>query len=598
MPSVRAVLWHAGPYFWAVVVLLVFAAFVHQFLGTYYWDLGSITAPAIRYAYFLLFWTVLGSLAALGLAVGFTRTARISNVREVVRAGFEAPDWAWMWTSAGLAFLLAVGLRRWVLHDSPLTDDESAYHFMAEVLASGRLTGPSPPMKLFFDRAFMVNDGRLYSQYFLGWPALLAPGVLVGVPGYMNAAYSAATIFPLFAVLRRIAGSTWAKLGLLLYLTSPMIMVAAATEMSHTSCLLALVTLVWAVLRASEDGASGWVHALVAVAFGLAFFIRPISALGVGLPALVAWGTSAARLPAGRRLPTLLWFLVPALVLAALFLGANAAQNGSAFKTAYQRYLEYSAENGYRFSHPGNSVLQSPAVISFANAAVAAVRLHFAAFGWPLLLFVPLAGGRGAVLFQASLALFFATNVVARDAGVDTFGPVHYFEALLPLIALTVLGARRTSQMSSRVGPEWDRLPAAACAALIAVGLIAYTPLRLLSVERIGRNIAAPFEKVRELGITNAVIFAPRPFVDQRPIVPTRHFVFWRPNNAPDLRNRILWVNHVTISKDKELMRNFPDRKGYVMTYGHFRGVRFLELSGLAADALPPGRIGGTGAVD
>ena len=46
---------------------------------------------------------------------------------------------------------------------------------MAETLALGKLKIQSPPGPGFFDRTFMINDGFLYAQYFLGWPALMMP---------------------------------------------------------------------------------------------------------------------------------------------------------------------------------------------------------------------------------------------------------------------------------------------------------------------------------------------------------------------------------------------------------------------------------------
>ena len=105
------------------------------------------------------------------------------------------------------------------------------------MLATGRLWADSHPLKEFFDRVFMINDGKFYGQYFIGWPALMVPGVWVGAVGYMNAVYSALTVPPLFGIARRMGGSSAARVALLLFLASPMLMVGAATEMSHPSCL-------------------------------------------------------------------------------------------------------------------------------------------------------------------------------------------------------------------------------------------------------------------------------------------------------------------------------------------------------------------------
>ena len=48
-------------------------------------------------------------------------------------------------------------------------------------------------------------------------------------------------------------------------------------------------------------------------------------------------------------------------------------------------------------------------------------------------------------------------------------------------------------------------------------------------------------------------------------IAPTRHFVFARPNNDPDLENPVLWLNHLGLEADREVMEYFPERRGYLM---------------------------------
>ena len=109
--------------------------------------------------------------------------------------------------------------------------------FAARLLAAGKLSVPSPPLKLFFDHGFFINDGRLRPFGFLGWPALMAPGVWLGIPGLMNAVYFAASVPPLFLSARTLLGSAWARLALLLWVSSPFLIALAATEAFFGSAL-------------------------------------------------------------------------------------------------------------------------------------------------------------------------------------------------------------------------------------------------------------------------------------------------------------------------------------------------------------------------
>ncbi len=158
-----------------------------------------------------------------------------------------------------MAFALGCLVYQLVLLRMPITDDEGAYRLAAQILAKGRLFLPSDPDKDFFDHVLVVNDGRTFTQYFLGWPALMLPALLVGLEGFANAFYFALAMPAIFLVLRQLAGSFWARLGSLLALSSPMLFFSAGTLLSHVSCMTALAWALYFSLRASaRDAAWGW----------------------------------------------------------------------------------------------------------------------------------------------------------------------------------------------------------------------------------------------------------------------------------------------------------------------------------------------------
>jgi hypothetical protein len=350
----------------------------------------------------------------------------------------------------------------------------------------------------------------------------------------------------------------------------------------------------------------------VAIAFGIAFWIRPVSALGIGIPLLIWWMAHIMRLPGKNKLRRMAAFVIPAIALAALFFAANMVQNGSLTKVSYQRYNEYIQENGYRFSfyrdqNPAQGDAVDPLMAgpeeAVANVGIALFRLNSDLFGWPCFLFACFAGMRkGARLQWLCLLCFFAVSLPVTDTGIDSFGPTHYFEAALPILMLCVLGTRASYEALQSWQPKisipslrLERFPVVLFFCFALLSLIFYAPVRLGALSRITENINMPMEAVQNAGLANAVIFSPQPFVANCRSTPTSFFVFWRPNNDPDLANDILWVNHLNIEDDGRLMRHFPGRKGYVMLWVAPCEVKLLPLDTLTPGSIPDGNIGGTG---
>ena len=610
------------PLLLGITLLLMLDAVSAELLFPHLLDFGrSLNEPTLGHGRFLAFWMLYGSFAVALLALGLTRFLHRGQLAERLMAAWQAgPDWKWILYGSLFAFLVPAALRTFLLGNMPLTDDEAAYRLMAEVLAGGRVAADSPPLKLFFDNRFLINDGKLYAHYFVGWPALLAPGVWLGIAGFMNPLYSGLTVAPLFFTLRRLLGSAWARAGVLLYLTSPMLMLAAATQTAHTSCVAGLAAFTWFCLKSRDPEATTKVQSAASFAaslcFSVAFFVRPTSALGVGLPILVWWLVGWWK--NGRRRAPFVAFAFPALALAALFFEVNRQQTGSAFEVAYQRAYTYAEENGFRFSLWTEDMRDGAfSELEFAGprrsmaiAGAALFRLSESLFGWPCsLLFVVFAGLRRTrcgwfTVLWLSVVTYFAVHFATHNVGIDTFAPMHYFEVSWPLLLLTVAGLERLTVHGMRFDRLTDHplqtnlrfqvLPAALLAALIMASLATYVPLRFGVIWRVADNVAIPYRTLEEEGIERAVIFAPDPFIYYCKHPPTRGWVFVRPNNDPALENDILWVNHLSVEKDRLLMeRLFPNRPGYVMLWDTRCKTLFLPLDRASPGIVPDAEVTG-----
>lgn len=595
----------------AGICLVFFYAIGEAFVGGYKTAAGSDRLPVVEHMYLLGLWTVFGSTAACLLAVALCRLPQttIQRFRQVVEGG---SDRRWLFFVSATAFLIPVLLRIFVLQGCPLTDDETCYEFLARLLASGRLTAASPPAKLFYDHVFMINDGRFYPQYFVGWPLVMAPFVWLGIAGFANAFCCAATVPGLYSILKTVAGRTWARRGLMLYLVSPLLMIGAATQLSHTSCILVLVWMIVVFMRIREGKARAVTSGLFFALFCLAFLIRPTAALGIGLPFLVAWLLVLRR---GTWRYGLVAFSSGALVSvlgATIFLGINYIQTGSAFVPAYQRYVTYSIENGCRFSYLSSVEAARQCQVvnmdfgnllkSVAMQGVAVFRMNYALFGWPCSLIFVLFGlaVRRASLFSWSLLTFAGVHFFLSDVGVDPFGPVHFTETAIPLIVLTVAGLARLARFRLLAADHEPPVLAAPwpwllALALCIVSLVGYIPIHLETLYSTTSHISRPFRAVKALDAGPAVIFTVRPFAPcMKPETP-RHFVFFPPVNGPDFDDQKLWVNHISVADDRRFMQLHPGRTGFVLFWLRSGDLALIPLADLSAGDVPNGQVGGSG---
>ena len=80
---------------------------------------------------------------------------------------------------------------------APITD-EFSYLFQADLLSSGKLYAQSPPYPDSFSTLNIINDGRWYSKYTIGWPLLLAIGWLFGIEYLINPICAAFSVLLLY----------------------------------------------------------------------------------------------------------------------------------------------------------------------------------------------------------------------------------------------------------------------------------------------------------------------------------------------------------------------------------------------------------------
>ena len=189
--------------------------------------------------------------------------------------------------------LLAAAASYGVLERVPHIDDSVSYLFQAKYFAAGHLYLPPPPdAESFRMDLTVIRDGKWFGYAFPGWPALLAIGVLAGVPWLVNPVLAGILILLGHAWVRRRCDRGTANVAVLLLAASSWLIFTSAEFMAHPlTAVLALLALL-AFDRATERGPRWvWWAAVAGAATGALMLTRSFDGIllvaALGLTALI-----------------------------------------------------------------------------------------------------------------------------------------------------------------------------------------------------------------------------------------------------------------------------------------------------------------------
>lgn len=429
---------------------------------------------------------------------------------------FAGGLWCWLRSGARLSFWPRIGTFRpaaiafalllaitagisWFCFDGiPHVQDSMAQQFQAEIFASGRISAPLPQHPEFFPSEFMVqHGGRWFNQYPPVHAALLAVGVLLGLPWLVNPLLGAASALLIYLAARQAYGRSLGGAALALACVCPFLWFMSGERMNHATSLFwtaVALALLAPALRREPRRLSVNRLGFAGLALGLGVATRPLCGVAVAVPMLAGliWPTVAiaggqwlsawvGRLRDCRRELLLcgLGMLVGVLPLLAF----NAATTGSPLVSGYQ--LLWGASGwGFGSSQWGPPhTLRRGLEAAFANWDAAGKYL----FEWPIPCLVPLAGlaflrrltrmdrvllGMLALLTLAYIPYFF------QDL---CFGPRFLYAGLPAFLTLTARGLRGLGLLwarRERIHPRAGVSAVARAAALCSlIGLVANGPM-------------------------------------------------------------------------------------------------------------------------
>jgi hypothetical protein len=502
--------------FWARVAALVLLIF--GFFPVANWIHGGRDWP--RYGSDLDGWLA-GSTIALGVGVLFFMLSRRSE-RLWRNDALDPAVQLWVnrprLTTALLVFaslVLYALSARWVFDGRALLVDEVAQLFQARVFASGRIAGVLDPAPELFSALHLVErDGRVFSQFPPGGPAVLAIGVLLGAVWIAVTLCGAIAVWCFAAFTRGVEAERpgVSLLASLLFAFAPYMVFMSGSQMNHVPTLLGVCAALLALERAATPGASARRRSLLAAACGLslgfAATVRPVDAAAFALPiaALLLWRAVHDR----REIAPLLASGIGIAVPIGLMLWFNARTTGAPLLFGYEALWGKGHELGFHAAPWG--VAHTPAR-GLELVSLYFLRLQTYLFETPIpsltaaivaLLLVPALRRLDGVLLAGSAMLVLLYFAYWHDGFY--LGP-RFYVCLLPALAL----------WSARAYPEWRArwgrgasyrilTSASVVSLVIALGLMA--PLRAreyrsgLKTMRWDVDAAA-----RHAGVRNAVVF-------------------------------------------------------------------------------------------
>lgn len=396
-----------------------------------------------------------------------------------------------------IAVLAAFIVADRVFEHMPHLEDEIAYVWQAQAIAGGRLTLPSPPDPHSFLVPFVVDlDGQRFGKYPLGWPVMLAVGVLFGVRSIVNPLLAGVAVWLTYRLGKRVFGEPVGLLAALLTLTSPFFLMNSGSLLAHPFGLVlsAAFALTW--LNAwNESLEQRWLATLVsALCLGSLILTRPYTAVGVSIPfifhAIYLWLRGD-----WQRRRRMLAFAGVVSVFALLHILWQYAVTGDPWLNPYTLWWEYDRVGfgpGYGRLEQGHSLTQARINTEFSLLVGWHDLFGWGRFSWIFLPLGVLAILRHRLWNGLLLACVYPSLVLIYLAywiGSSLFGPRYFYEGLYSLTILSAAGVAFLAGWPTLPNESWKKYTGwwrarplsvtALLVLLLSANLLFYTPIRL-----------------------------------------------------------------------------------------------------------------------
>ncbi len=444
-------------------------------------DLGALVAQLLR------------GVSAAAVVIAFVGlVAALARVRRAARAGRRTsaprdgkssrPE---LISALGLACLAAL-VSAWVAVDVlgglPHQIDEVVSLLQARWLLDGDVAPAATAIQdhLRIPFTYVVED-RWIGHYPIGWPALLAVGLMVGAPHLVNPVLGAVLVVLVFLAGRELDDELTGIAAAALATASPLLRLLSGSMFPHLACAVLVSLALWLLLLAQRRR-DWWWGAGAGAALGCCLAVRPLPAVAAAV-VLGAWlvvrATRGGDRPAAR------------IAIAAATIGGLAASlptfAHNAATTGHPLTLPYSLTAGTMYAPE-----LAPFGLRNLDAILVALSASLHGWGWPLLtgelalalplgvMALPFVLRRARTADWLLLAILIAVAVghlSTRAHGLHGYGARYAVDVAGFLVLLSARGLRELGRWA-RPSPTAVRAVAGVVLALVA-GTVLTLPWRL-----------------------------------------------------------------------------------------------------------------------
>jgi tetratricopeptide (TPR) repeat protein len=449
-------------------------------------------------------------------------------------------------------FSLSLLLNVSILLNQTLLADEFSYLFQAKILLKGALYETSPPLRDSFQSMHIINNGKWFSRFPVGWPILMAIGGCVG--NFHLLADLAAGLFlvVLFMTGSELFNRSIGFLGALSVLISPFFLLNSATFQPHMVGLLFVSCTILFFIRFLK-GSKGSDAFLFSLFFGCCLNVRFIDALLLAPLLAVFFLFNPFR--KGQILKSLSVYIVygmPAMLLfAGLLLAINHMQFGNPLTTGYSAEI------------PGWCTHIALPSITW-NALLSALRLiMWSPFLVIEMLIVALwSTEKNRSFLLLSILPYFAFYSLWSLGQVE-FGPRFLFPSLAGIGLLTGAGLSCLKALLERRGWQRAELFVAAlsfCCLVLTLSVI--FPLWPGNIRNTIKSRLAFEARLHNIVLSQS----PRALVFVRNLQANGPTIAFIRNYAP-LDAPVIYVNFFTHEENRDLMSHFSDATPFILRY-------------------------------
>ncbi|MCE1248899.1 MAG: glycosyltransferase family 39 protein [Firmicutes bacterium] len=222
----------------------------------------------------------------------------------------------------------------------PVSTDEFAYSFQGDVLKTFRLFAPQPENSDFFQcENIIIKNGKWFAKYTIGFPLLLAAGMLFNAPWLVNPVFAALTLLFIYLLTDLLFGRRSGILAVLMAVLSPFFFLnGAAAFQPHITLgcsLIGAYYFFWLSVKREN-----FRYACLGGCFlSLGLLIRPVDSILLGLALTVV--VLAELIKSEQRAVVIKNFLLVILfsgIGMLVLMLVNKVQTGDYFRFAFQMY--------------------------------------------------------------------------------------------------------------------------------------------------------------------------------------------------------------------------------------------------------------------